>query len=300
MMRDRWWKLQHRAAPYLFLSPFLALFTVFLTYPLARSFLLSFYKTVGPRHWTFVGLSNYRFLFSRDILFGLAVVNTTLFTLAFVAIQVPLSLALAVILNSPRIRARNLFRFSFFSSYLVGQVFVGVIFYQLFSPDGLIDRFLGMLVGHRVVIPWLSSPNLVMLSVLIAALWLASGYGMVYFLAALQSVDRELYEAAEVDGAAAWGKFIHVTLPGIRPVLYYMILVGTIGGFQLFELPFVLLQGAGPNGRGMTIVMYLFIIGFNSGDLGYASAIGWTLVAILLAVTLLRLRIFRIRRGIPE
>jgi ABC-type sugar transport system permease subunit len=296
MNSDRWWKLQQRAAPYLFISPFLALFAIFLIYPLGRSFLLSFYKTVGPSHTAFVGLNNYRFLFRRDVLFGLAVANTLFFTIAFVAIQVPLSLGLAVVLNSPKIRGRNLFRFSFFSSYLVGQVFVGVIFNQLFSPDGLIDRILGAIVGRRVVIPWLSSPNWVMPSVLIAALWLAGGYGMVYFLAALQAVDHDLYDAAAADGAGAWRKFLHVTLPGIRPVLYYMILIGTIGGFQLFELPFVLLQGAGPNGRGLTIVMYLFIMGFNSGDLGYASAIGWTLVAIMLVVSLLRLRFFRFRR----
>ena len=93
-------------------------------------------------------------------------------------------------------------------------------------------------------------------------------------------------------------KFFHITLPGIRHVLVYMILIGAIGGFQLFELPFVLLQGAGPNGRGMTIVMYLFIIGFNAGDLGYASAIGWLLVAMLLIVFLARFRFFRFRQGI--
>jgi ABC-type sugar transport system permease subunit len=116
---------------------------------------------------------------------------------------------------------------------------------------------------------------------------------MVYFLVALQAVDPELYEAAEIDGAGAWAKFFHVTLPDLRPMLLYMVLIGTIGGFQLFELPFVLLQGAGPDGRGLTIVMYLFIAGFGAGDLGYASAIGWMLVAILLIVSLARFRLFK-------
>jgi ABC-type sugar transport system permease subunit len=188
---------------------------------------------------------------------------------------------------------RDLFRFSFFSSYLVGQVFVGVIFFQLFGPDGLINHAVSIVAGHRVVIPWLSSPNLVLPSVLIASLWLATGYGMVYFLAALQSVDPELYEAAEMDGAGNWQRFVHITLPGIRPMLGYVVLVGAIGGFQLFELPFVLLQGAGPNARGLTVVMYLFVMGFNTGDLGYASAIGWMLVVILLALTFIKFRFFR-------
>jgi ABC-type sugar transport system permease subunit len=293
MNRDRWWKLQSRAAPYLFVSPFLIIFCVFLLYPLARSLDLSFHKTFGPRHAVYTGWSNYRFLLGHDVLFGLAVLNTAIYTVAFVAIGIPLSLGLAVLLNSRGVRLRNLFRFSFFSSYLVGQVFVGVIFFQLFSPDGLVNQIIGTILGHRVVIPWLSSPAMAMPSILIASLWLATGYGMVYFLAALQAVDPELYEAAEIDGAGAWAKFFHVTLPDIRPMLLYMVLIGTIGGFQLFELPFVLLQGAGPDGRGLTIVMYLFIAGFGAGDLGYASAIGWMLVAILLIVSLARFRFFR-------
>lgn len=293
MSRDRWWKLQYRAAPYLFVSPFLVIFAVFLLYPLSRSLYLSFHRTVGPGHVVFVGLDNYRFLLGHDLLFGLAVANTAVYTVAFLALQIPLSLGLAMLLSHRRLRWRGLFRFSFFSSYLVGQVFVGVIFFQLFSPDGLINHAIGTLLGRRMVIPWLSSPQLAMPSVLIAGLWLAVGYGMVYFLAALAAVDRDLYEAAEMDGAGGWNKFLHITLPGIRPVLLYMILIGAIGGFQLFELPFVLLQGAGPNGRGMTIVMYLFIMGFNTGDLGYASAIGWLLVAILLIVSFARFRFFR-------
>ena len=165
-----------------------------------------------------------------------------------------------------------------------------MIFYQLFSQDGLANQLLSIIAMRRVVVPWLTSPSMVMPSILIASLWLTTGYGMIYFLAALQSVDRGLYEAAEADGAGRWAEFFHVTLPGIRPVMMFMILIGIIGGFQLFELPFVLLQGAGPGGRGLTIVMYLFIAGFNSGDLGYASAIGWVLVAILLLISLSRFR----------
>jgi ABC-type sugar transport system permease subunit len=294
MNRDCWWKLQSRAAPYLFVSPFVIIFSIFLLYPLGRSLYLSFHKTFGPRDAVFVGWSNYRFLLRHDLLFGLAVVNTLAYTIAFLAIQIPLSLGLAVLLNSRQVRFRSLFRFSFFSSYLVGQVFVGVIFYQLFSADGLVNHVLSLIFRHPIQIPWLTSSAMVLPSILIASLWLATGYGMVYFLAALQAIDPGLYEAADMDGAGSWSKFFHVTLPGIRPMLAYMVLIGAIGGFQLFELPFVLLQGAGPGGRGMTIVMYLFIMGFSSGDLGYASAIGWTLVAILVLISLVRFQFFRL------
>ena len=110
---------------------------------------------------------------------------------------------------------------------------------------------------------------------------------MVYFLAALQSVDRELYEAAEVDGAGHWAQFWHVTLPGIRPVLIFLILVGTIYAYQLFELPYVLFFNVWTN-YAVTIVLYLFQMGFEAGDIGYASAVGWMLFAIILVVSILQ------------
>jgi ABC-type sugar transport system permease subunit len=290
MKRDRLWKFQYRAAPYLFIAPFLILFAVFMVYPLCTSFALGFYRTEGARHHRFIGLENYRYLLLHDRIFGLAVANTAGFTAAFLLLQVPISLGLAVLLNSPRVRWRSFFRFTFFSSYLVGQVFVAVVFFQLFSSTGLINQIL------HADVPWLTRPSLILPSVLLADLWLTAGYGMIYFLAALQAVDHELYEAAHIDGAGPWQSFIHITLPGIRPVMIFIILVGTIGGFQLFELPYVLLQGPGPNYRGLTIVMYLFIAGFNNGDLGYAAAIGWLLVAILLLTTLAQLRLFRVSR----
>jgi ABC-type sugar transport system permease subunit len=291
-LASRVWSLQHRAAPYLFISPFVLLFTIFILYPLARSLMLSTYKTVGPRHQIFAGLDNFRFILG-DRLFWLAVVNTVSYTIAFLLLQIPLALGLAMLLNSRRVACRGAFRFAFFSTHLVGQVFVAVLFAQLLSPrSGILNLAISKILGHRVEISWLGNPNLAMPSVLIAALWLSVGFGMIYFLAALQAVDLELYEAAEMDGAGHWSKFWHVTLPGIRPVLIFMILVGTIGAFQLYELPWVLFQqGAGPDNRGLTIVMYLFQMGFQVNDLGLASAVGWLLVLLILAVAIAQLRL---------
>jgi ABC-type sugar transport system permease subunit len=293
MNHDRWWIRQRRWAPYLFLAPFMALFCIFMLYPLSQSFLLSFFKTAGPRNSVFVGLGNYRYLLGHDLLFGLAVANTAGYTLCFLLLQVPLSLGLAIFVNSKRIKFRNAFRFAFFSTYLVGHVFVAVVFFQIFSPAGLLNKLISLVFNRPVTVPWLTSPWLAMPSVLIAGLWLSIGYGMIYFLAGLQAVDPELYEAAAIDGAHHWQSFLHVTLPGIRPVLAYVILIGAITGFQLFELPYVLLQGAGPSGRGLTIVMYLFNMGFGAGDLGYASAIGWTLVLILFVISVAHLKLLR-------
>jgi ABC-type sugar transport system permease subunit len=308
--RQRLWALQHRYAPYFFTAPFVILFCTFMIYPLGRSIVLSMHKAIGPAHLKFVGLDNYRFLLF-DRLFWLASINTAGYAVIFISIQIPLSLGLALLLNSKAVRGRNFFRFAFFTPVLVGQVFVAVIFTLLLAQrHGMINRAIGGLfpgegltgplqflssvwpkIGNEI--NWIGSPNYAMPAVIIASLWLSVGYGMIYFLAALQAVDRELYEAAEMDGAGKWSQFWNVTLPGIRPVLVFMILVGTVGAFQLFELPYVLFQGAGPNNRVLTIVMYLFQQGFEVGDIGYASAVGWMLVVMIFFVSLAQLRLTR-------
>ena len=114
---------------------------------------------------------------------------------------------------------------------------------------------------------------------------------MIYFLAALQAVDRDLYEAAMVDGANAWQQFWNVTMPSIKPVAVFVLVTSTIGSFQLFELPYILLNGGGPNNAGMTVVMYLYQNGFVTGDLGYASAVGWTLALAVLVIALVQVRL---------
>jgi ABC-type sugar transport system permease subunit len=287
------WARRQRRAPYLFLAPLTAVLAVFFVYPLLQSLLLSFYTTAGPHSRRFVGLGNYFFLVARDRIFWLATANTIVFTLAFLLVQIPASLGLAMMLNHSAVRLKSLLRFCFFSTYLVGQVFVAIAFFALLGPrQGLMNQLLGNIMGRPVDMGWLTRPSLVLPSVLLAALWLSIGYGMIYFLAALQAVDESLYEAAVLDGAGRWALFRHVTLPGIRPVLIFLVLVGTIGGFQLFELPYVLLQGPGPNYRGMTIVMYLYSVAFDRGDLGYSAAIGWLLVLLLGSVAMAQLKLF--------
>lgn len=291
-MRSKLWALQHRFAPYLFVSPFVILFCVFMIYPLGRSIMLSLYQTAGKTHQKFVGLDNYLFLM-RDKYFWLAALNTTALTIAYLIVQIPLSLLLAIVVNTRWVKWKNFFRFAFFSTYLVGSVFAAVLFSQLLNPsNGLLNRSLGLVMGHTPEIPWLTDPILARVSILVAWVWLSVGWGMIYFLAALQSVDAELYEAADVDGASHWGKFLHITLPGIKPVTVFLLLIGTIGGFQLFEIPYIMFPaGNGPNHAALTIVAYLFMAGWDAGDLGYASAIGWVLVLIIIMVSLAQYRL---------
>jgi ABC-type sugar transport system permease subunit len=288
------WAWQTRASPYLFVLPFVLLFLAFLLYPLVRSIMLSFYNSAGPRRSIFIGFNNYQFLF-RDLLFWRAVLNTLLYTVLFLSLQIPLSLGLALLLNNKAVRFRNFFRFAFFSSHLVGNVFVAVLFMLLLSPrQGLVNKMIGAAFPFLgTELNWRGNAALAMPAIVLASLWLSIGYGMIYFLAALQAVDQELYEAAEVDGAGRWGQFWHVTIPGIRPVLIFILLVGTIGAFQLFELPYVFFDGPGPGFAGLTIVMYLYQQGFESGNIGYASAIGWVLVFMIFIVSMIQLRVTR-------
>jgi ABC-type sugar transport system permease subunit len=287
----RLWYLRRRLAPYVFVSPFVVLFCVFMLYPLAQSVRYAFLATNGPQSTTFVGLDNFRFLL-RDPDFWMAVKNTAVFAFFSVFLQLPMSLGLAVLLNSRWLGGVRFWRLVFFSPHLVGQVFVAVLFSLIFTPRfGLLNRAIHAVTGYGLETKWLMNPDLVMPALVLTALWMYVGFNMIYFLAALQAVERDLYEAAQLDGAGRWQLFWHITVPGIKPVAVFVVLMSTIGSFQLFELPFVLLKGAGPGNSGLTIVMYLYQTGFSTGDLGYASTIGWVLVVIILAVSLVQAKI---------
>ncbi|MFZ4574236.1 MAG: carbohydrate ABC transporter permease [Phycisphaerales bacterium] len=269
-----------RWAPWALLSPFLVIFAVFTLYPAASSLWLSTRQTFGPGVSVSVGLGNFATL-AEDPSFWKALRNTVVFTLGSVFIQLPLSLLLALALNRPDIRARTFFRVVIFSPVLVGVVFVAMLFSVLFEKrTGLINQLLHSAFAWDLDFPWLQT--YVMPSLIIATLWQYVGFNMVYFLAALQNVPKELQEAAMIDNAGAWDRFVHVTVPAIRPVAAFVVLLSIIGSFQIFELPYILMNGTGgPEDRGLTLVMYLYQTGFKTGDLGFASAIGWVMAIVL-------------------
>ena len=279
--------------PWLFLAPYLLIFAAFFAWPLLRSLILAMEQTFGPKTTTFVGLMNFRYII-QDQLFWKALLNTAGFTVLSLLVQVPVALGLALLLNRPSLRGRNVFRLAFFSPSIVGLAFVAVIFSLLLEKrTGLVNSTL-----HSLFPVW--DPDFswresyVMLTLVGTALWLSAGYYMVYFLAALQNVPSELMDAASIDGANRWQRFRHVTLPEIRPVLNIIILLVVTGSFQLFELPFLLYDdtaGAGPKNQALTVVTYLYRTGFHTGDLGYASAIGWVLTLMLVGFALLQARL---------
>ncbi len=267
--------------PYLFLAPFLIIFLVFVTYPLFYSIPLALQQTFGPARREYVGFANFTYLFTEPR-FWIAVRNTFLFAAGSLFIQLPISLSLALLLNRPDIRGRAFFRLIYFSPALVGTVFVAVIFALIFEKrTGLLNEALHTLTAGAwdLEFPWLQ--EYVMAAMILAALWIYAGFNMVYFLAALQNVPQDLLEAAKVDGANAWHRFLHVTVPAIRPVASFVILLSLIGSMQFFELPWVLFNGPGPNDQALFIVTLLYQEGFETSRLGRANAIGWLLAVFL-------------------
>lgn len=277
-----------KASPYAMLAPFGLVFLVFTLIPLVGSLALATTRTFGPEHVTYVGGGNFSFML-RDPLFWTAVRNTAVFTVASVCVQLPCSLGLALILNKNGLPGRAFFRLVFFMPVLVGTVFAALMFQPILeSHTGLLNRSIHAVVpAFDPAFPWLERH--VMLSLIIASLWMYTGFNMVYFLAALQNVSKDLVEAAKIDGAGPVARFVHVTLPAIRPVGSFVVLTSVIGSVQLFELPFIMLGGAGPESRGLTVVMYLYQTGFQTGDLGYASAIGWALAVVLAIAAVIQL-----------
>lgn len=284
-----------RWVPWLFLSPFLLFFGTFVAWPLVRSLIMAFEQTYGPRTKAFLGLLNFQAVW-HDPSFWTAVSNTLLFTGGTLLVQLPVALGLALLMNRPRLRGRSVFRLIFFLPSVVGFIFASTIFFLLLEKRiGLVNVIL-----HAIYPPW--DPDFawldhyVMTCLIAASVWLSAGFNMAYFLAALQNVSRELLDAAAIDGAGPWQRFRHVTLPGIRPILNILTLLTLTAGFQVFELPFIFYNdsmGNGPNNHALTVVTYLYQTGFITGNLGYASAIGWILTLALIVLALLHRHLTR-------
>ena len=288
---------RHRGlAPYAFLAPYLAVTALFVVWPLINAIVLAFYQTNGPASRTYVAFDNFLFLLT-DPTFHKALKNTTLFAAASVCLQLPLSMLLAVLLNSGNDKAKALFRLVLFSPNLVGQIFVGILFSVLFTPRyGLVNRFVQELMGWGLETQWLTNPALVMPAIVLTSLWMYVGFNMIYFLAALQSVDKTLIDAARIDGASRWQVFRHVTLPSVRHVVVFVVVTSIIGSYNLFELPLALMpasRGNGPDNSGMTLVAYLYQVGFETGDLGLGSAVGWIVALIVFVLSLAQIRLAR-------
>ncbi|SEC46351.1 carbohydrate ABC transporter membrane protein 1, CUT1 family [Amycolatopsis tolypomycina] len=271
-------------APYLFLSPALALFTVFAFVPLAYAVVLSFQDVpvFGDGQWN--GVANYTRL-AADPLFWESLRTTLVFTVGTVPTSMALGLLLATLLNRA-LPARAVLRTLYFLPMVVSGVVVALVMDWIFNGDaGVLNNLLQALGLARV--PWLTSPSWAMVTLSAAIVWGRIGFCMVIYLAALQSVPPSLLEASTLDGANRWQQFRFVTFPQLRPTTFMLLVVNVIFSLQVFDVIYVL-TGGGPGFATTVLLQAIFRAAFTQGEMGYASAIGVVLTVLLLVFTLLQ------------
>lgn len=276
---------------YAFLAPTLGLLAVFVFLPLGGALLLSLQRTNGFGEGVWVGLENYARLL-RDPLFWRAALNTALFTLLVTPLSMALGLGAAVLLNSV-LPARALFRSAVIVPMAVSGVATALIGVLVFDENtGILDKLVRSLGLPEIA--WQSGSAAAFASVVLVTLWWRTGFNMLIYLAGLQGIGPELYEAARMDGANGWQRFRHVTVPMLGPSSFFLVVVNVIYSFQVFDIVFVL-TGGGPRNATSVLVTYAYDNGFVVRDQSYASAIGVVLLVVSMVFTAVRWRTSRTR-----
>jgi multiple sugar transport system permease protein len=277
--------------PYLFLAPGLALFAVFRVYPLLEGLWLSFTNArLGRAQHAFVGSANYVRLLD-DTRFHVSLVNTAYYTIASTVPILAVPLVLAVALHRG-VALRTFLRGAFFFPFTLSVVTVGLTWLWLLDPVIGPSTYYLRAAGVPVR-SWLADPSTAMWAIILTTVWWVTGYYLVIYLAGLQDIPRELYEAAAIDGAGGWRSFWSITLPLLRPVFLFVLVTHVIGSFQIFGQVFVLTNG-GPGDATRTVVQHLYETAFqNFFHFGSASAMAWVLFVVILAFSLLQFRLLR-------
>jgi ABC-type sugar transport system permease subunit len=282
---------QEKYAPYFFISPFYILFTIFFLFPTVFALILSFFRWGALGTPEFFGLRNFERLFTGDPVFWQSVTNTVFYAAASLFVVMPIALLEAIVLNSKRLKFRTFWRAVYFSPIVASTVAVAIVFRLLYNTEyGLINNILLALGG--IPVNWLGNAGVVKIAVMGVVLWRWTGLLAIYFLAGLQSISEELYEAAAIDGASPWQRFMYVTLPSLRPVILFVSIIVLIGSVQIFDDPRILTNG-GPANASLSIVQYLYSRGIEQLLFGYASAVGVFLFVIIFVLSLVQFRIFR-------
>jgi len=283
------------AAAWLFLVPALVLIGCFFFLPVAASLLLSFtdfdiYAIADPTNMRLVGPRNYSELLGSPM-FWTALKNTLYFVVVGGPLTVAVSLGAALLVNARLVRFKSFFRTLYFAPFVTTLVAVAIVWRYLYHPEyGLLNYALGVFgIGP---VDWLGDPRWAMPAIILLAVWKNFGYHMLIFIAGLQAIPEELYEAAYLDGAGPWRRFRHVTLPMLGPTLAFVGLITMIGFFQLFAEPYVMTQG-GPLRSTTSLVLLMYEEGFRWWRMGYAAAVAFVLFLVILGVMLIQRRIRR-------
>jgi len=290
LVRSRpWWYAFRRGRwfGYIYGGPVIIAFLVFNLYPMALGLYLSFTRWDILSPPTFIGLSNFADLFKDDLLWR-AVLQTLYYAVASVAGATALSIALALTLNQ-RLKTIGFYRTFFFLPAVTSLVAIAMVWRWIYNTEfGVLNAFLGSLGINPV--NWLGDPVLAMPAVILMSIWRSAGFNTVLFLAGLQGVPQEYYEAAEIDGASKWDRFVHITLPLISPTTFFVVVNGLIGSWQVFDQVYILTRG-GPLLSTVTVVYLIYSNGFEWYKTGYAAAMAYGLFLIIIALTAIQFRL---------
>ncbi|WP_036484282.1 carbohydrate ABC transporter permease [Myxosarcina sp. GI1] len=278
---------RQKLVPYLFLLPAIALLIITVFLPAIQAFSLSFTKyeydiTQAPE-W--VGFANFQRLL-QDEIFWQTLKNTVIYLIGVVPILVIVPLFLAILVNQ-KLRGINWFRTAFYTPVVISMVVAGIAWKALYTQNGLLNQFLQQ-VGISEGVPWLTSPQLAIWSVMLVTIWKGLGYYMVIYLAGLQAISPELYEAAAIDGSDGWQKHFDITIPLMRPYLFLVAVISAISATKVFEEIYIMTQG-GPRDSTKTVVYYLYERAFQDLDISYACTIGLVLFLGILGLSIANL-----------
>jgi multiple sugar transport system permease protein len=284
LVRSRpWWYAFRRGRwfGYIYGGPVIIAFLIFNLYPMTLGLYLSFTKWDILSPPTFIGLRNWSDLLKDELLWR-AVLQTLYYAVASVAGATALSIALALALNQ-RLKTIGFYRTFFFLPAVTSLVAIAMVWRWIYNTEfGVLNAFLGSLGINPV--NWLGDPVLAMPAVVLMSIWRSAGFNTVLFLAGLQGVPQEYYEAAEIDGASRWDRFVHITLPLISPTTFFVVVNGLIGSWQVFDQVYILTRG-GPLLSTVTVVYLIYSNGFEWYKTGYASAMAYGLFLIIIALT---------------
>ncbi|MBK6902924.1 MAG: sugar ABC transporter permease [Saprospirales bacterium] len=273
-----------RILPYLVVSPYLLHLFLFVLFPVVFSIILTFHKWNIISPMEYVGLDNFFRLF-QDRLFWKAILNTLLFLVVHIPLQIAVALVLAYFLTQ-KIFIRGFFRASFFLPVVISGVVVTILWQQLYGLEsGLINRILISLGLGRV--EWLTNWRVAMTSIAIMATWKNVGLYVILFLVGLQTVPTSYYEAADVEGATAWQKFRYITLPAINPTIFMVVILSTIGGFSLFIEPYIM-TGGGPLNSTLSAMLYIYKQAFEYYHMGYSATLGLFFALLIMVVVVVQ------------
>ena len=281
-------KLYKTLTPYLFLVPAGIILVLFFFIPFFESFMLSFQSyRHNIYHPEWIGLANYNELLNSPI-FWKTILNTFIYLLGVVPVLVILPLIIAVVVNQ-KIRGITIFRTLIYIPVIVSIVVAGIAWKWLYASNGILNYLISLL--HLPQIGWLTDPNVAIYSVMAVTVWKGLGYYMVIYMAALTSVPRDLYEAADIDGAGEFIKHLTVTVPSLKPTIALVSIISSISAMKVFVEIYVMTQG-GPMNASKTIVYYIYQRAFENLDLGYASAAGVILLAIIMVLSIINMKFF--------